>query len=830
MAQSAKYNKKALCFPDRLKDKLADMIEYPFTIASAPMGYGKTTAVREYLNEKIDKEEPFTVLWQNVLDASPACFWEDFAGEFALLGAGFSETILTMGMISDSAQQRTFFKLFSEFCKSIKQDIVFVIDCGSLATAEEVNQFLRFFIRILPEQFHLVLLSRYLTFQMDGELSLYGNVNYILQKDFEFSPVDIGKYFKLCGLNLSKENSLKLHSITEGWISLIHMNLLAYIESGSFLTEQEIIQSIERIIYEPLPKRYKEFLSWLCMENAFTVSQAEYLWSGGDAEAILTDLSYKNWFIFFSSNTGGYQFHNILFSCLKNQYQKLPQQEQNERLDRAANWYLKIGENSLARRFFYREKNFEALIDAVEKRRFLNSYALDDKFFMSYYTDCPPEIRARRPKAILVFARHLFALNNNELAEKVCREFEESMKNSDFLEEEERRRMMGRYKLLLCYAQYNDLEAMTGYLKKAQELLDGHPTSIIWPDTGLNDSISVLHMYHRRSGELEKELCLFTEFNPLYSKLTGGRSTGAELVMQAEAYYAAGNLEAAEINVQKALFVLHRDTQWNVWLCAIYLQLHIGLMKGDWSYVQYLLQEVREAVSINRQDRLVPVADICMAAVYCKLGQPQMIQPGFDNKLNESLAVCVRTVSMMHSVYAGLLLAKKEYVTLIALSEEYLKAARVHPNLLSEIVLRIEIAGAYEALGHRKESCGHLKTALDLAVPDKIIMPFVEFGNYISVPLNDIAKTDYALEIKDILSRVRDFRENLKKIINEHFVCDDYGLTTRELEIARLAARRLSNREIADELMIGEHTVKTHLSRVFSKLDIKKRSDLEQYF
>ncbi|HEX5147572.1 MAG TPA: response regulator transcription factor [Candidatus Limnocylindrales bacterium] len=48
-------------------------------------------------------------------------------------------------------------------------------------------------------------------------------------------------------------------------------------------------------------------------------------------------------------------------------------------------------------------------------------------------------------------------------------------------------------------------------------------------------------------------------------------------------------------------------------------------------------------------------------------------------------------------------------------------------------------------------------------------------------------------------------------------------LTERELEVFTLIGRGLSNQEIADELVLGETTVKTHVSRVFAKLDLRDR-------
>jgi len=49
-------------------------------------------------------------------------------------------------------------------------------------------------------------------------------------------------------------------------------------------------------------------------------------------------------------------------------------------------------------------------------------------------------------------------------------------------------------------------------------------------------------------------------------------------------------------------------------------------------------------------------------------------------------------------------------------------------------------------------------------------------------------------------------------------------LTPRELEVLRLVARGLSNAAIAHELIVGDATVKTHVARIFSKLDLHDRA------
>jgi DNA-binding CsgD family transcriptional regulator len=57
---------------------------------------------------------------------------------------------------------------------------------------------------------------------------------------------------------------------------------------------------------------------------------------------------------------------------------------------------------------------------------------------------------------------------------------------------------------------------------------------------------------------------------------------------------------------------------------------------------------------------------------------------------------------------------------------------------------------------------------------------------------------------------------------------DALGITPREYEILTLIAAGLSNREIAAQLFVSENTVKTHSSRLFDKLNARRRTQAVQ--
>ncbi len=58
---------------------------------------------------------------------------------------------------------------------------------------------------------------------------------------------------------------------------------------------------------------------------------------------------------------------------------------------------------------------------------------------------------------------------------------------------------------------------------------------------------------------------------------------------------------------------------------------------------------------------------------------------------------------------------------------------------------------------------------------------------------------------------------------------DSATLTPREEEVAVLVSRGLTNRQIASELSISEHTVATHVAKILKKLGLTSRSRLSAW-
>lgn len=95
-----------------------------------------------------------------------------------------------------------------------------------------------------------------------------------------------------------------------------------------------------------------------------------------------------------------------------------------------------------------------------------------------------------------------------------------------------------------------------------------------------------------------------------------------------------------------------------------------------------------------------------------------------------------------------------------------------------------------------------------------------------------IAFQDREVQRSGIEQQVREEQETEKKLEKAPFsVYERFrqkGLTKRESEIALLICNGCSNREIAEEFVISETTVKKHVSNIFEKTGIEKREELKK--
>jgi len=85
-------------------------------------------------------------------------------------------------------------------------------------------------------------------------------------------------------------------------------------------------------------------------------------------------------------------------------------------------------------------------------------------------------------------------------------------------------------------------------------------------------------------------------------------------------------------------------------------------------------------------------------------------------------------------------------------------------------------------------------------------------------------KTEVRTETVIVEKEVVVYRENEASFKSNEIIIQQLGISQREMEVLQLMAEGNSNREIAEKLYLSLHTIKTHTSRLFEKLDVKRRT------
>lgn len=102
-----------------------------------------------------------------------------------------------------------------------------------------------------------------------------------------------------------------------------------------------------------------------------------------------------------------------------------------------------------------------------------------------------------------------------------------------------------------------------------------------------------------------------------------------------------------------------------------------------------------------------------------------------------------------------------------------------------------------------------------------IAVVFAGLGIWLALKLVK-PKTEIQTVVVEKKLYVKELSENEKEQLETER--QKLGLSTRELEVLQLMAEGLSNQEIADRLFLSLATVKTHSSKLFEKLDVKRRT------
>ena len=162
--------------------------------------------------------------------------------------------------------------------------------------------------------------------------------------------------------------------------------------------------------------------------------------------------------------------------------------------------------------------------------------------------------------------------------------------------------------------------------------------------------------------------------------------------------------------------------------------------------------------------------------------------------------------------------------------EPLVSQAKKDGLLVAELYLRLTCSAAYHNNGNDGLAIMHLDAAIALALPDRLFLPLAQFRRRLDFLMDErLQKYDGAAAGK-VRSLSRKYLTGWTKLHNQELgsaVTND--LTTREYEVAKLAAYGMSNKQISDRLHISVNAVKQALRLAMDKTGAANRTELARY-
>lgn len=811
-------------FPDRVIKYMGKITDYPLTVVEAPMGYGKTIAVKESI-----RDGGFNHVWINIDDDSLGTIWQEICEGLSPFYDEVAKELKSFGAPKNRDERLQVLKAIRRV--NIDRKIIVVIDDFHLVRDEAIYKFIEMLAIKEICNLHIVLIARYLEMKSLNELSAKGFLNHVSKSAFELNPLDIKKSFKQCGIFLKDKEAEQLYAITEGW----HMGLCLlkenYNQQGCARLTRELYHLIENTIYLNTSQEVRDLLQSLSFLTDFNINQAIDISDNPNAESIINTFVHREGFVSYSEEDQLYHIHPIFTKYLQDRFNKKDKLYTEKFYRKVANYHLKHGNYVEAMASFYKLGDFENILVAIEADKGRSIGKINPECFINYFEECSKDLRQRYPVAVLIYAIFLFAPNRRDHFQRVCHEFEEILQKDEMLDDETLTSLKGEYEILLSATKFNDINSMLKHIKNAEKLLIAPVKLVDTHSSWTYNAPSVLYLFYREPGILFEEVQRLKEAIPIYQNLTNGHGSGSDALMEGEYYFNQGDWESAEILLNKALYPANRSGQQDVVICAKFLNARIAIGRGDYELAAEVLQALLKLMNSPKGSGLKDMVELCKGFIYAQLGQYEKVPGWLKEGDVEDHPLPLPTHAFYKIVYGRALLIHGDYLKLIGFSDALLGEASGYSNCLSQVYLQIYIAAANFQTHRVDEGKSILVRVLTFAEKDRVYMPFVENCDYIKPMLEEILGDGlYKEEITRILALEKAYRIKIEHIQKKHFSKDKAELTSREREIALMASQGLTNKEIGEHLYISPNTVKMALKNIFTKLDINNRALLKQYF
>ena len=802
--------------PAQLQKTMKQIPESSLTTVVAPMGYGKTTIINHFLAERAKKQD-CTIVRISIYSDNLSVFWKSAQDAFRYEGFTFLDNytcptdLIGGNLVMDAAYRGM----------SGDRDIYIFIDDYHLLSKGRLPGFLAKIADRLPSNVHVIIASRENVISDTDIIKLGRKACIISAEDLRLEKDDIAAYVHRCGIDMSEQQLEELCYSTEGWFSAVYLSLRTYMIGGTIPGRGSDIYSVfTTAMIDSLPEQMRRFMIVMGLADEFSVEMAEFITNNKSSADILKKLSKQNAFVKKLPDSDNFRFHHMMKECTEKLFDEFDKETKDFYRNRYGAWYEQHDQYIHAISSYTCSGNYDAILQVIQADAGILLSCCGPGQILELLDNCPVEVLARYPFTILVLMRCLFNFRQIPKMLELRDLLQNVIENSHDIPEAEKGNLLGESDLIMSFLMFNDVTAMSRLHRSASEQMTRPAISITNKGGWTFGSPSVLMMFYRQPGELEKELSEMDECMPHYYKVTNYHGYGAERIMRAEARYMQGNFVDAAITLGKAYIQPEKCDQDNMKLCCDFLDMRMALFADHDLTINP--EDRKKEILKNYNTGLENIWNASCAYYYTLLGDIEKVPKVYREHLLDRVNTLEPGKPMIEMIENSVYLGQQEYTKVLGRIDRQIAICERLNYCLVKIYLLIQKAACLRNV-HKVTLAGKvLIDALELAQPDKLMMPFVE--NYeLLEPLFEEVHSFF--NHGQFIDRIKELSEICKMRYQKNTGVLEVQvfskLTAREGEVAALMAKRLTNHEIAEKLFLSEGSVKQYSNQIYYKLNIK---------
>src|SRR5829696_666431 len=871
----------------RLREALVRNEGRRLTLGSAPAGFGKTTLLSEWLEDRSADGLPIAWLSLEEADNDLARFLAYLVSALrSALGEGIGEGVLASLRLPEFPPVEAVVGVLINELADVRDEVTIVLDDYHVIRSGPIHEATSFLLEHLPENVHLVISSRADPPLPLAKLRARDQVTEIRAADLRFTTEEASTFLKgVMGLTLSAAAMAALEKVTEGWVAALQLAALSmrdredvsgFVETFSG-SNRHILDFLAEEVLERQPEGVREFLLKTSVLERMSAPLCDALTGHDDGHEMLERLERENLFVIaLDDERHWYRYHHLFANVLRSRLQREHPERIRKLHRQAAAWYERNDWTSEAVRHALVAQEHDRAADLVEHvaRKMWNRGQV--MTLLGWLEALPEETRRRRPQLLLQYSAALLWVGRLDDVEPLLREIERAVGVSGegrdeglqpSADEPLRQVLLGGVAATRSWHAYlkGEPHGATTLARRALALLPEK-------DLELRTFAAFrLAEAHRTADDLEAASAAFAETAEL------GRAAGHDYLVlkamsrQAKLQMVQGRLRETDHVLRHALrFAVERGD--DSLTATGEVKVVVGELLYEWDELEAAARRLKEGIRLSERmgqfdtlvDGYVALSRVEMAQgnTESALGSAQEAnslaqRSGAGEAIVEAAAWNARfhlsrsdltaavleleraagapavSVSMVRETEqiarARLTVARGEHDEALRLLEELRQSSEAAGRTGKQIeILTLQTLTLWER-SKREQAVGVLTRALALAEPEGYVRTFVDEG----AAMGDLLSTALEARQRGHLDATRipaRYLAKLLAILAQESAAPGVGerlsepLSERELEVLALVASGKSNVEIASSLFISLSTVKTHINNLYRKLGARSRT------